>query len=61
MKVRFSRMKSRMLAVNLSDLDLQIGFVVMESGDKEDEEGVINYGNHSNRHSQKEPISQTNS
>ena len=35
--------------VNLSDLGLQIGFVVMEWGDKEDEEGVTNYGNHSNR------------
>ena len=35
--------------VNLSDLGLQIGFVVMEWGDKEDEEGVTNYGNHSNQ------------
>ena len=35
--------------VNLSDLDLQIGFVAMESNYKDDEEGVSNYGNHSNR------------
>ena len=35
--------------VNLSDLDLQIGFVAMEWSDKDDEEGVSNYGNHSNQ------------
>ena len=35
--------------VNLSDLNLQIGFVAMEWSYKDDEEGVSNYGNHSNQ------------